>query len=75
LKKYAGQVGLNQATFDNCLDSGEKTDSVNKDLAAASAAGGRGTPYFVIINEDGDTIPVSGAVPFANFEAAIQSLQ
>ena len=75
LKAYALQLGLDQATFDSCLDSGAKTESVNADTAAAAAAGGRGTPYFVIVNEDGDTQAVSGAVPWANFEAAITSLQ
>ena len=75
LKKYAGQLGLNQANFDKCLDSGEGASKVSKDLASASAAGGQGTPYFVLVNEDGDTVPVSGAVPFANFDVAIKSLQ
>jgi protein-disulfide isomerase len=75
LKSYAGQLSLDQGTFDSCLDSGDKADKVNSDLAEASAAGGRGTPYFVIVNSDGETQAVSGAVPFANFEAAISSLQ
>jgi protein-disulfide isomerase len=75
LKSYAGQLGLNQLEFDGCLSSGEKASSVKEDLDAASAAGGRGTPYFVIVNEDGDTQTVSGAVPWANFEGAIASLQ
>ncbi|PIN94682.1 hypothetical protein COU53_02480 [Candidatus Pacearchaeota archaeon CG10_big_fil_rev_8_21_14_0_10_30_48] len=75
LKNYAKQVGLNQAKFDSCLDGGEAVAKVKKDLAEASTAGGQGTPYFVLINEDGDTQAVSGAVPWANFEVAIQSLQ
>jgi len=75
LKSYAKQLGLNQAKFDSCLDGGEAVAKVKKDLAEASTAGGQGTPYFVLINEDGDTQAVSGAVPWANFEVAIQSLQ
>lgn len=75
LKVYAGQIGLNQAQFDSCLDGGDKADKVNNDLQQATEAGGRGTPYFVLINEDGETTAVSGAQPWVNFEAAIKSLQ
>ena len=74
LKSYAGQIGLNQGDFDSCLDGGNKAGKVAEDLKQASAAGGRGTPYFVIINEDGDTVAVSGAQPWTNFVAAIDSL-
>lgn len=74
LKNYAGQVGLNTATFNKCLDEGEAAAEVNKESQQAQSAGGQGTPYFVLINKDGDTQAVSGAVPFSNFESAIQSL-
>ncbi len=76
LKQHAANLGLNTATFNGCLDGGEKTSSVSQDLAQGSAAGARGTPYFVVINhETGKTQAVSGAVPFANFEAAINIVQ
>lgn len=75
LKNYAGQVGLDTGTFNSCLDNDEAAAKVRKDLGEATAAGGRGTPYFVLINGDGDTQTVSGAVPWANFEAAITALQ
>ncbi len=75
LKSYADQLKLDTTKFNKCLDSGEATAEVNKETSEATAAGGRGTPYFVLINKDGETTTVSGAVPFANFEAAIKSLQ
>ncbi len=76
LKSYAVQVGLNTGTFDTCLDGNEAKSEVSKELAQATAAGGRGTPYFVIVNNrDGNTQTVSGAVPFAQLEAAINSLR
>jgi protein-disulfide isomerase len=75
LKAYAAQLGLDTEAFNSCLDSDEKKSEVLKESAQAQAAGGRGTPYFVIINNDnGNTQTVSGAVPWANFEAAISSL-
>ena len=74
LKAYAGQLGLNQAVFDECLDSGKMAQGVSQDATDATNAGARGTPYFVIANEDGETQVVSGAAPWSNFEAAINSL-
>ena len=74
LKSYASQLGLNTADFDKCLDDGEAAKKVASDLQQAAEAGGRGTPYFVIVNKQGETQTVSGAVPWANFESAIQSL-
>ena len=73
LKTYAGQIGLNQGDFDTCLDSSKKAGKVASDLEEAATAGGRGTPYFVL-EKDGKTVAVSGAQPWPNFEAAIQSL-
>src|SRR3989344_2080017 len=74
LKNYAAQVGLNTATFNKCLDEGEAAAEVNKESQQAQGAGGQGTPYFVLINKDGETQAVSGAVPFSQFESAIQAL-
>ncbi|MEM3067362.1 MAG: thioredoxin domain-containing protein [Thermoplasmata archaeon] len=75
LKQYATQVGLDTAKFNKCLDNGEATAEVNKETSEATAAGGRGTPYFVLVNKDGETQAISGAVPWANFEAAIKALK
>lgn len=76
LKSYAVQIGLDTGTFNSCLDGGEAESEVLKELAQATAAGGRGTPYFVVINnQNGDTQTVSGAVPWSNFEAVISTLQ
>ncbi|MAH07714.1 hypothetical protein CMI38_05710 [Candidatus Pacearchaeota archaeon] len=75
LKNYAGQIGLDTGKFNKCLDGNEAADKVASDLKQATDAGGRGTPYFVLINKDGDTAAVSGAQPWVNFEAAIKSLQ
>jgi protein-disulfide isomerase len=76
LKSYAGQLSLNQANFDSCLDSGDKESEVNKETTQATSAGGRGTPYFVVYNTDTEaTSPVSGAVPYAQLAAAIDAVK
>jgi protein-disulfide isomerase len=67
-KKYAQELGLDEDIFNSCLDSGKYTNEVNNDLSDAAAAGGRGTPFFIIGNT-----PLSGAQPFSVFQAAIEA--
>lgn len=75
-KAWAEQLGLNMNEFNDCFGSAEANNYVSADLTAATTAGGRGTPYFVVYNsENGKTAPVSGAVPFSNLQAAIQQVQ
>ena len=65
LKSWAQELGFDIAS---CLDSQKYLDEVRKDLADAQAAGGRGTPYFVINGK-----PLSGAQPFEAFKQIIDS--
>lgn len=75
LPKLAQQAGVaNAQQFQECLDSGRYAERVAKDLADAEAAGGRGTPYTVLVGPDGKKVPVSGAQPYASVKAAIQEL-
>ena len=69
-KLWAKDLGYN---IDTCLDSGKYRSEVQKDLQDATAAGGQGTPFFVIIGEDGSTRLISGAQPFTNFQSAIDA--
>jgi len=70
----AGQVGVNVAAFQKCLDSGEMTAKVATDEQDALNAGGQGTPYSVLISKDGQKIPVSGALPIEQIKQMIDSL-
>ena len=65
LKNWAQEIGYN---INNCLDSGKFKGEVQKDLADGIAAGGQGTPYFVI-----NDVPLSGAHPFSAFKQIIES--
>ena len=73
LGEVAAQIGLNQTAFQACLDSGRYASKVQAQTSQAQAAGGTGTPYSVIIAGD-QKIPVSGAQPFAQISAIIESL-
>lgn len=75
LTGYARQVGLNTSKFDECVDSGKYADKVAADAVDGQTAGGTGTPFSVVVAEDGTQIPVSGAVPLAQLQSVIDSLR
>jgi len=75
LTAIAQELGLNISKFDGCVDSGEKADKVAADAIDGQTAGGTGTPFSIVIAEDGTQIPVSGAVPLAQLQSVIDSLR
>jgi predicted DsbA family dithiol-disulfide isomerase len=68
LKQYAAQLGLDQADFDQCLDSGREAAAVQQDMADGRAAGVSGTPAFFINGRF-----VNGALPVEAFVEAIEA--
>lgn len=74
LKQYAKDLGLNSTQFDSCLDSGEMASEVTADQADGSAAGISGTPGFWVLGPGGKSQNISGAVPYATFKQAIDSM-
>ena len=69
LKDYAADLGLDTATFDDCLDSGKNGQEVEDDYADGVGYGVNGTPWFFINDE-----PLPGAQPFSAFQAIIDPL-
>lgn len=72
LAEAAGVTNI--PAFTACLDSEEANAAVDADLADAQAAGGRGTPYSIIINEAGEKQAINGAQPYASVKATIDQL-
>ncbi len=73
LPKIAQEVGLDSAKFTACLDSNKYADKVKEQASQAVAAGGRGTPFSIIVR--GNTkVPVSGAAPYEQFKSIIDQL-
>lgn len=68
MKTAAGELGLNQSTFDNCLDNGDKAQTVKDELAEGSVYGVNGTPATFVNGE-----LVSGAQPFESFKVVIDN--
>lgn len=73
LPKIATSIGLNKQKFETCLSSGKYASKVQEDENDAVSAGGRGTPYSVIVVGD-QKIPVSGAVPASELKQMLDSV-
>ncbi|MDC0709100.1 thioredoxin domain-containing protein [Stigmatella sp. ncwal1] len=68
LKKYATELGLDAARFNECLDSNKKAELVKKDMADGEKVGVTGTPAFFI-----NGVALSGAVPASEFKTIIDA--
>jgi len=66
LKAHAGALSLDQAKFDECLDSGRMAAKVQANLEAGTKAGVEGTPAFFV-----NGVPLAGALPFEEFQKVI----
>jgi protein-disulfide isomerase len=79
LAGHAVSVGLDEATFTECLDSGKYSSKIESGKAEAQRLRVRGTPSFGLglTNEDGTVRVVKlirGAQPLAAFEKGIDEL-
>ncbi len=66
-KSMAGELGLDQASFDACLDGGTYVQRVRQDQLEGTAAGVSGTPGFLV-----NGTLLSGAQPFSAFQQQIE---
>jgi protein-disulfide isomerase len=79
LSKHAEALGLDTTQFKECLGSGKHAAQIQATMAEGQKAGITGTPGFLLgfIEADGKvkaTKKISGAVPYANFKAAIDEI-
>lgn len=73
LAVIAGDIGLSVGEFNDCMESNKFAQKVEAMYQDAIAAGGRGTPYSVVVA--GDTqIPLNGAQPISQIRTVIDSL-
>ena len=69
LKKWAKDIGMDQAKFDQCLDSEKFKNEVLKDKADGDAAGVQGTPTFFINGR-----AIGGAQQYPEYKKLIDEL-
>lgn len=75
LVPLAKELGLNEAKFKDCLDSGKFAKHVQDDMSGGSSAGINGTPGNIVVNlKTDENRIISGAQPFSSFKAAIDTL-
>ncbi len=77
IRKFARDLGSDEAAFRACLDGDRYRRDVEKDLADGRAAGVSGTPTFVLgrtTAEGVDGVRLVGAQPYAVFDAKIREL-
>lgn len=66
MKGWAGELGLDTATFNSCFDAKTHQKEIDEDFAAGGAVGVSGTPTFYINGKQ-----LVGAQPFSAFKAII----
>ncbi len=75
LPDFAVEIGLNQAGFQTCLDSGETADLVSADYDSGVRAGVTGTPGNILLNtETGETKLIPGAIPLDQLKSAVDAM-
>ena len=72
LPRIASEIGLDKAQFASCLASGRHDRRVAEDVLEATASGGRGTPWSIIVSKSGKTYPISGAQPYAAVKQLVE---
>lgn len=71
----ADEVGLDRTAFDDCLANQQFKDRVTEDSNEAQTLGGRGTPFSVIIDKDGNVVDaVEGALPYDSVAQALDAI-
>ena len=73
LVPLAVEIGLGKSTFETCLDSGEFTQKVKDHMTSGTAEGVTGTPGTIVIDANGDTQLIPGALPYEQIKPMIDA--
>jgi protein-disulfide isomerase len=75
LAPLAGEVGVDQSAFQNCLDKGQFTQKVKDELAQGTKEGVTGTPGNILLDtKTGKTQLIPGAIPFDQIKPMIDGM-
>jgi protein-disulfide isomerase len=75
LTPFAGEIGLDEVKFIECLESGRMTARVQEDVDEGARIGISGTPGNIILNnETREVIVAAGALPYEDLRRMTNSL-
>lgn len=72
LPKIAQYVGLDVTKFNTCLASTKYDAHIEDDVQNATATGGNGTPWSIVVGKNGKKYPLSGAQPLSAVKQLIE---
>lgn len=64
LPQIAKEIGLDSAKFAACLGSTKYDAHIEENVQNATATGGNGTPWSIVVAKSGTKYPLSGAQPY-----------
>ncbi|MDD2935039.1 MAG: DsbA family protein [Candidatus Pacebacteria bacterium] len=74
LPVIAKKIGLDEASFMECLNNPEMAQKVEEQFQDGIVAGAKGTPYSLILDKDGGKTVINGAQPYNVVKEMIESL-
>lgn len=72
LPQIALEIGLDETKFNSCLASKKYDKHIQDDLDNATATGGNGTPWSIVITANGKKYPLSGAQPYETVKQLVE---
>lgn len=72
LPQIAREIGLDETKFNSCLASKKYDKHIQDDLDNATATGGNGTPWSIVVTASGKKYPLSGAQPYEAVKQLIE---
>lgn len=74
-EKFVTAHKIDLTAFRTCKERKETADRVARDLTDVLNIGGTGTPYVVVMNNDGEYFSFNGALPYEQIKAVIAKAQ
>jgi protein-disulfide isomerase len=72
--QLAAELGADSVAFAGCLSSEKYAEKIDQDTLEAEQNGASGTPFTVVVG-DALQVPVSGALPYAQFASVIKAVK
>jgi hypothetical protein len=74
IKALAKDLGIDEAKFNECMQSGRYEQKINSQIQDGVDSGARGTPYSVIVGPNNKKEIVSGALPKEKIKMVIDEM-